>query len=213
MGLLGCHSSASTTRRERLVQLDAPQHALGHSWHLNGAGQVTLVLSNPRSGEALCAVVHGPWRGGALDIPCVALPAEPDVVTSGTTHAHLLHAGVGLDRWVGCNSLNYLADGPVLSHAKERGVVDLAGDGGWNVERMEALSPGLVLGSPAYDLSTRGWPMVPVTEYLEAHPLGRAEWMVPLAWMMGDSLAGAQAFAGDPRPVPVPRWRTHRGGA
>ena len=85
----------------------------------------------------------------------------------------LLHAGVGLDRWVGCNSLNYLADGPVLSHAKERGVVDLAGDGGWNVERMEALAPGLVLGSPAYDLSTRGWPMVPITEYLEAHPLGR----------------------------------------
>jgi iron complex transport system substrate-binding protein len=74
-------------------------------------------------------------------------------------------------------------------------VVDVAGDGGWNVERMEALSPGLVLGSPAYDLSTRGWPMVPITEYLEAHPLGRAEWMVPLAWMMGDSLAGAQAFA------------------
>ena len=74
-------------------------------------------------------------------------------------------------------------------------MVDLAGDGGWNVERMEALAPGLVLGSPAYDLSTRGWPMVPVTEYLEAHPLGRAEWMVPLAWMMGDSLAGARAFA------------------
>ena len=89
-----------------------------------------------------------------------------------------------------------LADGPVLGHAKKQGVVDVAGDGGWNVERMEALSPGLVLGSPAYDLSTRGWPMVPITEYLEAHPLGRAEWMVPLAWMMGDSSAGAQAFAG-----------------
>ena len=47
-----------------------------------------------------------------------------------------------------------------------------------------------------YDLSTRSWPMILVTEYLEAHPLGRAEWMVPLAWMMGDSSAGAQAFAG-----------------
>ncbi len=195
LGLLGCHSSASTSSRTAWAELDAPHYALGHSWHLNEAGQVILVLLNPRSGEVLCAVVRGPWRGGALDIPCVALPAEPDVVTSGTTHAHLLHAGVGLDRWVGCNSLNFLADGPVLSHAKERGVVDLAGDGGWNVERMEALAPGLVLGSPAYDLSTRGWPMVPVTEYLEAHPLGRAEWMVPLAWMMGDSLAGARAFA------------------
>ena len=196
MGLLGCHSSASNPPRQTWVQLDVPQYAQGHSWHLNGAGQVTLVLSNPRSGEALCAVVHGTWKGGELDIPCVALPPQPEVVTSGTTHAHLLHAGVGLDSWVGCNSLKYLADGPVLSLAKEHGVVDLAGDGGWNVERMEALSPGLVLGSPAYDLSTRGWPMVPVTEYLEAHPLGRAEWMVPLAWMMGDSLSGARAFAG-----------------
>ena len=196
VGLLGCHSSAPNSSRQTWIQLDAPQFAQGHSWHLNRAGQVTLVLSNPRSEEALCAVVRGPWRGEALDIPCVALPPHPNVVTSGTTHAHLLHAGVGLDRWAGCNSLKYLADGPVLSHAKERGVVDLAGDGGWNVERMEALSPGLVLGSPAYDLSTRGWPMVPVTEYLEAHPLGRAEWMVPLAWMMGDSLAGARAFAG-----------------
>ena len=196
VGLLGCQTSASTTPRSAWSTLDAPQHAKGHSWHVNGAGQVTLMLSNPRSGEALCAVVQGPWRGGGLDIPCVGLAPESDVVTSSTTHAHLLHAGVGLDRWVGCNSLNYLAEGPVLQYATQNEVVDVAGDGGWNVERMEALSPGLVLGSPAYDLSTRGWPMVPITEYLEAHPLGRAEWMVPLAWMMGDSSAGAQAFAG-----------------
>lgn len=195
-GLLGCQSSASTTSRTAWATLDSPQHAEGHSWHLNGAGQVTLVLSNPRSGEALCAVVQGPWKGGALDIPLVELAHEPEVVTSSTTHAHLLQAGAGLDRWVGCNSLNYLAKGPVLDHAEQHGVVDLAGDGGWNVERMESLAPGLVLASPAYELSTRGWPMVPITEYLEAHPLGRAEWMVPIAWMMGDSLAGAQAFEG-----------------
>ena len=196
LGLLACQNSASTTPRSAWAILDAPQHAEGHSWHVNGAGQVTLVLSNPRSGEALCAVVHGQWRGGSLDIPCVELAPEPDVVTSSTTHAHLLQAGVGLGRWAGCNSLNYLAEGPVLRHARKHEVVDVAGDGGWNVERMEALSPELVLGSPAYDLSTRGWPMVPITEYLEAHPLGRAEWMVPLAWMMGDSVAGAEAFAG-----------------
>ena len=140
-------------------------------------------------------MVRGPWKGGTLDIPCVELPAEPDVVTSGTTHAHLLHAGVGLDRWVGCNSLNYLADGPVLSHAKERGLVDLAGDGGWNVEQMEALSRVGVGQSGVRFVHTR-LADGPVTEYLEAHPLGRAEWMVPLAWMMGDSSAGAQAFAG-----------------
>ena len=33
-----------------------------------------------------------------------------------------------------------------------------------------------------------------MTEYLEPHPLGRAEWMVPLAWIVGDSAAGAEAF-------------------
>ena len=118
LGLLACQNSASTTPRSAWAILDAPQHAEGHSWHVNGAGQVTLVLSNPRSGEALCAVVHGPWRGGSLDIPCVELAPEPDVVTSSTTHAHLLQAGVGLDRWAGCNSLNYLAEGPVLQSRK-----------------------------------------------------------------------------------------------
>lgn len=194
LGLLGCQTVASSNLRPAWTDLDAPQHAQGHSWHLNSAGQVTLLLSNPRSRKALCAVVHGNWQGEALEIPCVALAPESGVVTSSTTHAHLLHAGVGLDRWLGCNSLSYLAEGLVRDHAIQQAVVDLAGDGGWNVELMEALSPGLVLGSPAYDLSTRGWPLVPVTEYLEAHPLGRAEWMVPLAWMLGDSAAGAQAY-------------------
>ena len=115
-------------------------------------------------------------------------------VTTSTTHVHLMESGAGLNGWQGCTSLKYLRDEGVRSWADSTSVRDVAGDGGLNAELITSLNPGCIFTGPNQDLEERNWPWVPVTEYLEPHPLGRAEWMVPLAWLAGDSAAGVVAF-------------------
>ena len=88
----------------------------------------------------------------------------------------------------------YLRDLGVLGWADSASVRDVSGDGGLNAEIVTMLDPGCILTGPIQDLAERNWPWVPVTEYLEPHPLGRAEWMVALAWLAGDSIAGSEAF-------------------
>ena len=129
-----------------------------------------------------------------INLPHVTIDSSKGFVTTSTTHVHLIQAGAGLEGWKGCTSLSYLRDSVALKWAESTSVLDLQGDGGWNAELVAKAGPGWIAVSPSHDLQERGWPLVPVTEYLEPSPLGRAEWMIPLAWMAGDSAAGAHAF-------------------
>jgi iron complex transport system substrate-binding protein len=186
--------------RAPLRPLAPPSHAKGFEWGQTNDGTTILVLRQPRTQEVLATVsteplpegTASPWPG----IAHVTVDPSRGVATTSTTHVHLLHAGAGLNGWKACTSLKYLRDPEVLAWADATSVRDVRGDGGWNVEAVEAVSPGWMAVSPTHALAERSWPLVPLTEYLEPTPLGRAEWMVPMAWMVGDSLAGAQAFAG-----------------
>ncbi|MDA0728652.1 MAG: ABC transporter substrate-binding protein [Bacteroidetes bacterium] len=174
-----------------------PAYARGFSWGVGSQGETVLIIRQPRTEEVLAVVSRDDfalegdeWR----DFPRIVL-GTGGVITTSTTHVALLDAAGGLERWAGCTSLKYLRSDAMLTWVAEHRVADVSGDAGIHVERVMALDPGLVLVSPSHDLpSHHGWPVVPVTEYLEPHPLGRAEWMCALAWMVGDSLQGAQAF-------------------
>ena len=175
------------------------EYAKGFAWLESSHGIPVLAIRQPRTGTWLATVSKSPLSV-TDSVPIVAnhhvvLGEETQgFVTSSTTHVHLLNAGVGLENWRGCTSLHYLRDSTLLHLVDSMTVRDVKGDGGWNVEVMTALSPAWILTGPEQDLSERGWPWVPMTEYLEPHPLGRAEWMIPLAWMAGDSASGWRAF-------------------
>jgi len=174
-----------------------PAYARGFSWGVGSQGETVLIIRQPRTEEVLAvvglddrALEGNEWRA----FPRIVL-GTGGVITTSTTHVALLDAAGGLGRWAGCTSLKYLRNDATLTWVAEHGVADVSGDAGIHVERVMALDPGLVLVSPSHDLpSHHGWPVVPVTEYLEPHPLGRAEWMCALAWMVGDSLRGALTF-------------------
>ena len=174
-----------------------PDHAKGYAWAVSEDGSTTLVVLQPRTGEVLATVSKATTRSGVLveeRVPHVVLDRGRGFVTTSTTHVHLMKEGAGLDGWRGCTSLQYLRDAQVLAFADSAKVRDVGGDGGLNAEVVTELNPGVILTGPQQELKERNWPWVPVTEYLEPHPLGRAEWMVPLAWMAGDSASGARAF-------------------
>lgn len=194
-----CHACQSGP-----VELDAeqkgmvrPRHAKGYAWVMSDEGQTMLVVFQPRTGKAIATVSSAEIRQGfdvGEDVPHVTINRARGFVTTSTTHVHLLEAGSGLNGWRGCTSLKYLRDAGVLAWADSTAVREVSGDGGLNAEVVTMLNPGVILTGPNQDLEERNWPWVPVTEYLEPHPLGRAEWMIPLAWMAGDSAAGAEAF-------------------
>ena len=174
-----------------------PSHAHGFAWATSERGQTTLVILQPRTGKAIVTVSNDENRSGVnvgVDVPHITIDRGRGFVTTSTTHVHLLEAGAGLKGWRGCTSLNYLRDANVLDWVDSAQVRDVSGDGGLNAEVVTMLNPGCILTGPNQNLEERNWPWVPITEYLEPHPLGRAEWMVPLAWIAGDSAAGAEAF-------------------
>jgi len=191
------HEAPLHAERTRRI---SPEHARGFHWECDQDGLTVLVISQPRTGEVLCTVSVAPNARGdsrgipGNDVPHVTVDRTKGYVTTSTTHVHLMNAGAGLNGWKGCTSLKYLRSESILAWADSTKVRDVQGDGGWNVEAVEAVAPGWMAVSPAYDLDERSWPLIPLTEYLEPTPMGRAEWMVPLAWLSGDSAAGARAF-------------------
>jgi iron complex transport system substrate-binding protein len=202
-GVLAACTGSAPDWPAKCDRTDSPSYAEGFLWWVEDlSGDSTLCIRQPRTGVWLATVSRSPevptelkrYLGNAL--PHVQLKSESRGVTTSTTHVHLLLEAGAIHAWRGCTSLEYLRDKRVLDLADSLGVVDVKGDGGFNAEAMEAVSPTWVLASPAHDLGERGWPLIPVTEYLEPHPLGRAEWMTVLSWMVGESARGAEAFDG-----------------
>ena len=194
--LLSCQPAAKD-KLEDQTGFFYPSHAHGFAWAMSDQGQTTLVIHQPRTGKTIATVSCDNNRSGVLvgdHVPHITIDRARGFVTTSTTHVHLLEAGAGLNGWRGCTSLKYLRDSKVLDWADSARVRDVSGDGGLNAEIVTMLNPGCILTGPNQNLEERNWPWVPVTEYLEPHPLGRAEWMVPLAWMIGDSAAGVEAF-------------------
>lgn len=117
------------------------------------------------------------------DVKVIRIPLSSIVCTS-TTHIPLLDYLDESDKLVGFPTTDY------ISSKKTRGFVDagrvqeLGVDKGINLERLAVLKPDMLMG---YSMSSDygqfkkmedlGVPVVINGEYLEKHPLGRAEWI------------------------------------
>ncbi len=124
----------------------------------------------------------------------VQLPQGPlRLALLSTTHASYVSALGLAGQVVGCAHLDRLRDPTVDSLARQGRVMEIGGPEGVDREKILALRPDVLFSYP-YGQSGAALPrtlaVVPVTEYLEPHPLGRAEWLLAFAAIMGhDSLA------------------------
>lgn len=113
----------------------------------------------------------------------ITIPIETLVCTS-TTHIPLLDYLGETDRLIGFPSLEYISSQPMRKRIDAGLVQELGVDKGMNLEILAALEPSIVMG---YTMSSDfgqfkkveelGSPVVINAEYLEKHPLGRAEWI------------------------------------
>ena len=116
-------------------------------------------------------------------IPVIFVPIQRLVCTS-TTQIPLLDYLGETDKLVGFPTTDYISSKDMRRRIDSGYVADLGVDKGMDLERLMALNPEMVMG---YSISgdfgqfkkieSLGIPVVVNAEYLEAHPLGRAEWI------------------------------------
>ena len=128
-------------------------------------------------------------------------PVESIVCTS-TTHVPLLDYLGETNKLVGFPTTDYISSDKMRARIDSGHVVDLGVDKGLNLERLAVLNPALVMGytmSADYGqfkkIESLGIPVVINGEYLEQHPLGRAEWIKFMALFFGKEKMADSVFS------------------
>lgn len=155
-------------------------------------------------------------HGGRRDTVTDAVVSAPfhRVAIASTTHAAFIGALYRTQAIVGCAGTRGARD-PALRKAIDDGlVVEIGTPDGMDRERTIALKPDAVFGYPfggeGSALHDLGIPVLQVSEYLEEHPLGRAEWLRFFGVVLGriamaDSLFRGIALRYERVRVSVPR--------
>lgn len=179
-------SQADNTLAKPFPSLDI---RYAHGFKVSSLGNSKLVeVSYPfqgaTSGYSYLLVPKGedppPHQPG---IRVIRVPVSTIVCTS-TTHIPLLDYLGETDRLVGFPTTDYISSTKMRKRIREGKVVDLGVDKGMNMERLALLKPEIVMGYTMTSdvgqfgkIEDLGIPVVINGEYLEEHPLGRAEWI------------------------------------
>jgi iron complex transport system substrate-binding protein len=164
--------------------------------------EVTYPFQGATSGYTYMLVPKGeqpPAHDAATRI--IYTPVSSIVCTS-TTHIPLLDYLNETDKLVGFPTIDYISSEKMRQRIDEGKVQDLGVDKGLNLEKLAMLKPDMVMG---YTMSSDfgqfkkveelGVPVVINSEYLEKHPLGRAEWIKFMALFFNKEKQADSVFA------------------
>lgn len=175
---------------------DQTKHPADSTWIKYAAGFTVSSLGNSK----LVTVTY-PFQGATSGYTYLLVPRgeEPpqhapgtriiyiplnNIVCTSTTHIPLLDYLGETDRLTGFPTTDYISSEKMRTRIDAGAVTDLGIDKGLNLERLVLLKPGAVMGytmSGDYGqfrkIESLGTPVVINAEYLEQHPLGRAEWI------------------------------------
>ena len=122
------------------------------------------------------------------------------VALVSTTHASFISALGQAKDVVGCAYTDRLRDTAVVALAKAGHVEEIGAADGVDREKLLLLAPDALFTYP-YGTKDQGRtlgqvPVVPVSEYLEEHPLGRAEWLRAFGMLFGLETRADSLFSG-----------------
>lgn len=183
----------------------APRYASGFEiTGAEGAESTIITTHNPWQGadgiETRLFIARGderPPEGFSGEV----LRGEPSrIVCISSTHIAMLDAVGMVERVVGVSGFDYITNRYVAENREKIG--DVGYDGNINYELMVALDPDIVFlyginGTSGMEGKLRelGIPFVYIGDYLEDSPLGKAEWIVAVAEIVGCREKGEVLFA------------------
>lgn len=146
--------------------------------------EVTHPYMDSKSGYAYILVQRGePVPEHDPAIPVIMVPLE-NIVCTSTTHIPLLDYLHETDKLIGFPSTDYISSKKMRRRINDGKVTELGIDKGMNLERLVQLHPAMVMGymmssemGQLKKMQEMHIPVVINAEYLESHPLGRAEWI------------------------------------
>lgn len=184
--LTGC-SSKQNVQEQSVNDTTYIRYAKGFEITNLSSGIVKVTVKKPYPG-AIRPLVYL-LAPGSVTIPSdtigtlIRTPIKKIICTS-TTHIPLLDYLDRTDALIGFPGLNYISSPAMRKRIDKGEVTELGIDKNMNLERLVMLQPDLVMAyMVAADfgqfkkIEELGIPVVINNEYLEPHPLGRAEWI------------------------------------
>ncbi|MBL8010347.1 MAG: hypothetical protein JNJ64_07045 [Flavobacteriales bacterium] len=177
-----------------------PNEAATHfrSWH-GPEGEALLVLgpAGDTLARLLITAVEPPPQGPCAGPWTVVRPGALDLVLLSTTHTAYVSALRALPRVSACAWPERQRDSTLRAALATGALAGLAEGEGARLEQLTALAPALVLDHPFGGMARlpQHHVPVPVCEYLEPHPLGRAEWLRFFGVLTGTSVAADSLYA------------------
>ncbi len=206
--LLACSGSGGAARKDDALSLgmkyERPEHAQLFRWRSWQESRGCLEILNADS-----TVMATIYRDSS-DYLADALKPEAAVVldssgaglaTMSSTHVALMEPWDSqLGNWSGGGYLKYIRSEAAQRRVRAGNVLDFGGNPEWNHEAILAANFKAFctypFGNPLQGVEwAKGFAVVPVVEYEEPTPLGRAEWMRALAWLIGDAQADSADLA------------------
>lgn len=136
----------------------------------------------------------------ASDVRVIRTPVKSIVCTS-TTHIPMLDYLESSELLVGFPTLDFISSKTMRARINAGKITELGTDKGMNLELVAALKPELVMGytmSADYGqfgkIEDFGIPVFINAEYLEKHPLGRAEWIKLMGLLVGKEKEADSVF-------------------
>lgn len=121
------------------------------------------------------------------------------IICMSSTHIAMLEALGATDKIVGVSGLPYISNPYIRQH--ENFIPDVGYEGNMNYELLLAAKPDLVLlfsvnGNSSLEqrLEEFGIPYLYIGDYVEEDPLGKLEWIVPIAEVIGKREEGERIF-------------------
>ena len=195
--LLGLSACREAPRDAALAEVDSIRYAEGFRLLTEGGVRVAEIVLPGQARARFVLVPHGQMPPAGVVGTIVHVPVRRLVALS-TTHLGLLArigaaeaiTGVAGRGWINTPAVRAGLDAGRIADVGEPGVI--------NVEAIAAARPEVVFaeetGETARKLAPLGVPVIPLAEYLEPHPLGRAEWMRFVAALTGHDAAAKTAF-------------------
>lgn len=202
MGIVACGEPVNSVLTPSVVGVK-PRVAEGFRWRDCGSVEAPigqcLEIVWPATGELLTTVYRDSsiWRVDKLRRGASVVLGDPShgLATLSTTHVALIEAwDDSLEAWSGGAYLEWMQSEAAKKRLDARQAVSIGGTPEVDREKLLGLAPVALTIYPFGDpLSGSGLeayiPVVPILEYLESHPLGRAEWMRVFGWMLGPESA------------------------
>ena len=203
--LFSCGSSHTDNLSDFSVALYTPSEASGFSiTGKDGSESTLLTVSNPWQGADSVASRLFIARAGdeaPLSFTGRILDGEAKrIVTTSSTHIAMLDALGATDRIVGVSGINYITNPEIQKRRDD--IADIGYEGNFDYEALLASNPDIVLlygvnGASSMENKLRELdiPYIYIGDYLEVSPLGKTEWIVPIAEIIGNRRKGEETFA------------------